>query len=198
MARQHGIVSDSYDRIVIDSGAVYKDYGLATEELLGATRGGNTFTIETEYRMVEVDGARGPVKGGRRITNVTARIVANFVEIQSETLVDALPGSSAADYPVGSPTHDQITRATALAAADYLTNVAIVGEVAGSTSPIVCGLDNVLADGNIEIAFTDKDESVLAVTFTGHYTAADLDSEPWFIRYPQDVAVTTTTTTAAP
>jgi hypothetical protein len=194
MGRQHGILTDTYERIVIDSGAVYKNYGETGQILLGATRGGNSFVIETEYRIMEVDGARGPVKGGRRITNVTAKLTANFVEISEDILRLGLAGSSRAHYPsTGTATHDEITRALTIAASDYLTNIAIVGEVTGSSAAIVCGIKNALGDGNIEISFADKDESVVAVTFTGHFLPSALDSEPWFIRYPDDIGPTTTT-----
>lgn len=192
MARRHGIVSDTYDRIVIDSGAVYKNYGETGEMLLGATRGGNTFTIETEYRIMEVDGAHGPVKGGRRITNVVAKITANIIEMSEDIFRLALPGSSAmATTPDAG--QDGVTRSLQIADADFCTNIAIVGEVSGSDAAIVCMIKNGLGDGNLEISFADKDESVVAVSFTGHFTPDDLDTEPWEIRYPSDVGPTTTT-----
>jgi len=183
----HGITTNTYKRFVIDSGAVYKNWGEAGEALLGATRGGNVFKIETELRMMEVDGARGPVKGGRRITNVLATITANFIEVSEEMLLRALPAAVAADYPVApaTKTHDLITRSTDVADADYLTNIAIVGESTySSTNNIVVVLENVLSDGNLEVSFADKDESVIAVTFTAHYLPSAIDTEPWKIYNP--------------
>jgi len=180
MSRQHGVTVESYRRMVIDAGAVYKNYGETGELLLGATRGGNTFTIETEYREMPVDGAKGPVKGSRRITRVNAKIVANFVEFTETILGLALPGSASAvdgDYTV-------ITRALTLALSDYNTNIAIVGEVAGSNDPVVCIIENVIADGNLEIALADNEEAVAAVTFTAHFDPDALDAEPWEIRWP--------------
>ena len=186
MARQHGVTTDTYKNLVIDSGAVYKNYGEAGEALLGATRGGNTFTVEQEVRNMEVDGAKGPVKGFRRITNVTASITANFVEFSKEVLNLAMVGSDIADYPdTPSKTHDQITRALEIAIGDYLTNIAIVGEVTGnSTYPCVAIIKNVIADGNLEISHAPNDESVVAVTFKAHFDSGDLDDEPWEVRYP--------------
>ena len=75
MSRKHGVTTNTYKKLVIDSGAVYKNYGESGEALLGATRGGNTFTIEQEIRNMEVDGAKGSVKGFRRITAVNCIIV---------------------------------------------------------------------------------------------------------------------------
>lgn len=195
MSRRHGITDNTYDRIVIDSGEVRMGYTDETSPgtLLGATRGGSTFTVETEYKEMAVDGAKGPVKGSRRITKVTAKIVANFIEFSTDLLKLALPGSSEA---MSGATHDEITRALQIAAANYKSNIAIIGEVAGTSEPIVCGIKNALADGNLEIAFADNEESIAAVQFTGHFDPASLDAEPWFIRYPHDSNPTTTTTTA--
>jgi hypothetical protein len=186
MARQHGITSNTYNEFLIDSGKLYINYGQAGEAALGATRGGTTFAINTEYRDMPVDGAKGPVKGGRRITRVEAILTVNMVEIDTTVLTKALPGSSAADYPTTpTKTHDQITRELAIATTDYLTNVAIIGEVSGSTSKYFVGiLNNVIADGNLEVSLVDNDESVLAIQFKAHFDPSDMDAEPWEIRWP--------------
>ena len=190
MARRHGVISTTFQNIIIDSGAVYKNYvsPAALGTLLGATRGGNTFTIETEYKEIEVDGAHGPVKNGRRITQVVAKLTANFLAIDKEAILLNLPGSSAANVGV---THKTFTRSLAIAAADYETNIVIVGEVAGSSNPIICGISNAMCVGNMEISFADKDESVLAVEFTGHFAPDALDTEPWILLFPYDISTPT-------
>lgn len=187
MATKHGITTSTYTRFIIDSGAVYKNYGEAGQALLGATRGGNSFKIETEIRQMDVDGARGPVKGGERITNVLATLTANFVEVSKELLIRALPGASAADYPAApsTKTHDLVTRSADIATGDYLTNVAIVGmSTYSSTNWVIVKLKNVISDGNLEISFSDKDESVLAVTFKAHFDPSSMTTEPWEIYNP--------------
>ena len=190
MTRRHGVDEFTYRKFVVDSGAVYLDYGEVGQALLGATRGGNTFTIETEYRDMPVDGAKGPVKGGRRITRVDCTIVANFVELSADILARILPGSATADIEEGDPgeevkIQDSITRALAIALTDYATNIALVGEVTGNTTyPAVFILYNALSDGNFEISLTDGDEGVLSITFKGHFLPTTMDSEPWEIRFP--------------
>jgi len=157
--------------------------GLNTTSL-GATRGGNTITIETEYRVMEVDGARGKVKGGRRITNVDAKVTANIVEFSAELLTLALPGSSAADYPVSSTTHKKITRSLGIVSGDYPTNIALVGQDISKNQPCIFIVNNPLQDGNFEIGFNDKDESVIALTFSAHFSPDALDTEPYEVYYP--------------
>jgi len=184
MARYHGVTDDTYRRLIIDAGAVYKDYGESGEVLIGATRGGNSFSVETEYREMVVDGAKGPVKGSRRITRVVAKLTANIIEFSPDVWQLMFPGSSQADYPLVSPTHTQITRALTISNDDYPVNIALVGQVSGSNDPIVCIIDNPLADSNVEVGMADNDEGVVALTFTAHFDPDDLDDEPWEIRWP--------------
>jgi hypothetical protein len=184
MARVHGITSDTYQNFLIDAGAVYKNRGESDEELLGATRGGSTFTIETEYRNMEVDGAKGPLLGAKRIINVQASMVVNFIEWTPALMALALAGSDIEDE--GSPkTHDKITRAFQIAAGDYFTNLTLVVESARSATGLAeFKLTDVMADGNFEVPVTENEEPVLAITFRGHFDPSALDAEPWEILIP--------------
>ena len=186
MARQHGVTSTSYDKIVLDAGKLVMNYGEVGEANLGATRGGSTLSINTEYREMSVDGAKGPVKGSRRITKVEAILTVNMVELSGALFVKALTGADIADYPdTPTKTHDSITRALDVAAGDYLTNVAIVAQVSGKASTYLVGiLKNVIADGNFELGLVENDESVLSIQFKAHFDPADLDTEPWELRWP--------------
>lgn len=193
MARQHGITTETYERLIIDAGQVRINYVDENNPgtLLGATRGGSVFAVETELREMPVDGAKGPVKGDKRITKVTASLECNFIESTTDLLMAAIPGSSKADWPNGSPTHDAITRALGIASADYFTNVTIIGEISGSAEPIILQIQNALADGKLSLGLNDNDEAANKIKFIGHFDPADLDAEPWVIYQPQDVNPTT-------
>lgn len=191
MPRYHGVDENTYRKFVIDSGEVRLGYTNESSRgtRLGATRGGSTLTIEQEIKTMEVDGAKGPVKGSRRIVKSMAKLEVNFIEFSTDLVSLALPGSTTDDY--GTPvTHSSIKRALQIASTDYSSSIAMIGEVSGSGDPIVAILSNVLADGNFEIAASDNDESVLKITFTAHFDPSDLDTEPWEIRFPQDVLTT--------
>lgn len=187
MSRKHGVTAETYKRFAIDQGAIYRNYGKANELLLGATRGGSTFTIEQDIRVMPVDGAKGDVKGSRRVVSVRPLLVANFIELSKDVLQLALPGSSVADYPTtGTKTHDQLTRKIQIALSDYWDNITIVGECSGSpTGYIECGVLNALSEGNFELAYAENDESVLTINIRGHFDPDDLDAEPWFVRFPE-------------
>jgi len=95
MVVKHGVSTDSADRILVDAGAVYFNFYDADYPgtLLGATRGGNTFELARTIRRMEADGAKGPVKGFRRVEEVVATIKANMLELTAENLRRALAGA---------------------------------------------------------------------------------------------------------
>lgn len=198
MGRWHGITTDTYKRLIIDSGAVYRDFVDQANPgtLLGATRGGSTFTIEQEIKDMAVDGAKGPVVGSRRITKINVKLVCNFIEHSADLWQAALPGSEYADNftTTTSPTdadHLEFRRKLEIALSDYISNIVIIGQVTGTTQAVVCGIKNALADGNFEFAFVDNEETGLSVQFTAHFDPECLDDEPWILWYPIDLTTTT-------
>ncbi len=182
-----GLTENTFKNLVIDSGAVYKNWGEATGEvLLGCSRGGATFSIETELRKMPFDGAQGDIIGDKRILKSTVKLSVAIVEFSKDFLLTALPGSSAVDYPNApeTKTHDRIIRALKITLTDYLKNVAIVGRVSGTDKPIVCGIKNALSTGNFEIKSADGEEASVTIEFTGHFDPANLTEEPFWIDYP--------------
>lgn len=183
---QHGITTQTLENIFVDAGKVMLNYGeTGTERALGATMGGNSFTVEAEIKDIRPDGARGPVKGGRRITEVMVKLVVNLFEITKENLLAALPGSTATPYPAETgSTHDSITRAGNIKDTDYFKNIALIGTITGKTNPVIIIVKNALVDGGFELGAEDKEEGTIELTFTGHFDPANMDNEPWEIRYP--------------
>lgn len=100
---KHGVSTDSADRILIDAGAIYFGFKSADNPgtLLGATRGGNSFELARTIRRMEADGAKGPVKGLKRLEEVVATIKANMLELTAENLRRAIAG---AIYTAGTTT----------------------------------------------------------------------------------------------
>lgn len=179
--------SETVKNLILDAGIVYKNYGGAGEAVLGATMGGNSFSVEREIREIEVDGVLGKVKGLRRIITENAMLTVNLKEMSTANLKLALPGSTSTNYPSATPTHDSIVSVGKIADSDYLTNIALVATVSGSTTPVVILLSNALADGGFEIALEDKNEAVIEIQFSAHYDPATLTTVPYEIRYPKIV-----------
>lgn len=195
--RTTGVSTSTNNSLIIDAGAVYINLGLADERLLGATSGGNEFVVETEFRTPEIDSMYGPLMGSTRKVSAAARLTVNLIELNedsfglaiagSDIVAESAPAAIVAGAPLGTAaagSHMRITRRRKLTLADYIENIAIVGEVSGKTENIIIMLDNALALGNLELGFEDRGEVVLPVEFTAFYDPDDPLTEPWRIYYP--------------
>jgi len=190
--RRHGVTSETHTHMLLDSGQINLNYvspsSLGT--IIGATRSGSSFTIEQDIRDMGVDGAKGSVKGYRRIVKSTAKLVCKFIEFKKEIIQMALPGAAITDEPLITPTHDKIARSLQISLTDYKSNVAFIGEILGSRRPVIIVLSNVLVEGNFELSSVDGDESVVTLAFSAHFSPSDLQTEPWSILIPNDVTTT--------
>lgn len=184
MGRQHGITCETTQNLIIDSGAIYVNYGELSQRLLGATRGGNTFSVEQEIRQMEFDGMRGVMVGSHRLLGSMPKITANIIQWNWQVFLDVLVGSTMEQV---STTHKRITRSIKrLTASDYFKNIAIVGECTASENNLIaCVINNVIQLENVEFPFNDKDETVASVTFTGCTDCSNMEKEPWYIDYPE-------------
>jgi len=99
MSPQSGISEKTPGSILVDAGAVYINYGLPNQRLLGATRGGNEWNLNRVTRNIEIDGLKGAVKGLKRITEVNPQITANLIELTVENLILAIAGANVTATP---------------------------------------------------------------------------------------------------
>jgi len=168
---KHGVSTDSPDRLLIDAGAVYFNFIDADSPgtLLGATRGGNTFELARTIRKMEADGAKGPVKGMRRLEEVAATIKANMLELTAENLRRAIAG---AIYSSGTTLEEDEA----------------VGNGDGET--LVFALDHSPVQENSEtIAVADRGTQVLLTDYTIDYAAGSIQ----FVVAPEDGKAITAT-----
>jgi lysozyme len=180
---QRGISTDTANRLLINEGVVYLNYGEAGERLLGATRGGTEFSIEQEVQDPEIDGKKGPLKGTRRIVESIATLSCELLEITRENFMLAIAGSTSTTVGIAPDDYNSVRRTRELLDADYAENIAVVGELSDGTQVIVL-LYNALNTEAIALAQEDRNEATLPVTFTAHFDPADMATEPWEIRFP--------------
>ncbi len=137
MTIKSGLNADTPGRIFVDAGAVYLNYGLPGERLLGATRGGNEFNLNREIRDIEVDGVRGSVKGLRRRTVCRPQITCNLIELSLDNLLKAIAGANSAE-----------TKATAVVDAEYLgVGSVAIDDFTVAHYPVVAKSEKVYIDG---------------------------------------------------
>jgi hypothetical protein len=183
----HGITSETVENMILDAGAIYVNYGEADERLIGATSGGNTFTVEREIKVIEIDGARGKVKGARRITEENASLTINLLEMSVENFKLALTAADVSDVMDEAGTTkvaDKIKPRGKILDSDYLKNIALVATVSGTDKPCVIILKNALADDELEIELEDKEEGKPEIVISAHYDPANLSEVPYEIHYP--------------
>ena len=179
------ITKQTVENLICGAGVVFINYNLPGERILGATEGGNTFTVEREIREMPMDGVRGKVKGLRRIISENAKLTVRMKEMSADNIMLALAGAGKFDYPsTEDKTHDEIRSIGAIGDSDYRDNVALVAKLSGSSTPVVCIIENALSDGNFEVGGKDKEEAVIPVEFSAHYDPEDMDTVPYAIRYP--------------
>ena len=130
-------------------------------DIIGATRGGGTFTVTREMRSPEIDGMRYRFKGGNFVDSIDAYLSTTLVEVTANNVKDLLGGTITTD--TGGKVHT-IKMETAIDASDYLTNVCWIGDLSDGRLVLIA-LKNALNTADFTLTFTDKSEGTLAVEF---------------------------------
>ena len=137
-------------------------------DLLGATRGGGTFTVTREMRTPEIDGMRYGFKGSDFVDSTDAYLSTTLLEVTADN-IKALLGSGT------STTSGKITTIkmnTAISTSDYLTNICWVGDISGGQMALIC-LKNAMNTADFTLTYTDKGEGTLAAEFHARQAAVD-------------------------
>lgn len=188
-----GLRPESFQKIQLNAGIMLKnfDYSTATDAsalaaliktakeegtaLLGATRGGGTFTCTPETREIEADGKRNAFVGSTIFDGWTIKLSTTLLEISPENLKTALPG--AATVAAGKKT--TLTLSNNVSDSDYIKNLIWIGDIGDGY--LLIDLQNALNTSGITLTFTDKGEGTLPVEFTAHAAELNDDAMPFTI-----------------
>lgn len=171
------------DHLFLDAGALYKNFGLADQAIIGATSGGNEFDAKAKVRQIKLDGIKAAnAMGLEVIDNVTTTLKCKFLEITEDILKAAL----LADVDtVSDANYDILTGKTAIEDSDYIKNIAWVGTVSGSGKPVIIVIENALCLDGLQLKAEDSKDNVLDVTFTAHADPSAPNVLPYTIYYPK-------------
>ena len=148
-------------------------------KLLGATRGGGSFTVTRDIRTPEVDGVRYGFKGDSFVDSVDAQLSTTLIEITPDTFLTALGGSA----KTGSSPKETIKLKTAIGTSDYLTNICWIGDLSDGRLVLIA-LNNAINTADLTLTFTDKGEGTLPVEFHAKQSGVnDYDYAPFEIVY---------------
>jgi hypothetical protein len=176
----NGLNAQTAQRLLIGPGAVYLNYGLGGQELLGATRGGCEYNPGIKLRTVAVDAPNGDnIKGLKRLSEVKPMIKLKSLEFSLETM------RRFGQFTATVNGVNDVLVPREVAGTDYWTNVAVVGTISGSTDPVILLINNALANPEtINIKLAQQDEVVIDVEFMGHWDPAAMTVPPVEIRIP--------------
>lgn len=189
MARITGINANTPKHLLLDAGAIIKNYTLSSDvatnmaNVIGATEGGATFAAVPTVHNVVLDGAPTHTKGLERIDEWVVTLSATLKEHTADSIKLALGAatSASATNPTG---YTQITGKGDFETADYMSNIAWVGRISGSDKPVIIVLKDALSLNGFNLSATDKAEGGVSLVITAHYDPADLDEIPFDIYYP--------------
>ena len=185
-----GFNEKSMEHLILDAGAVYKNFGLSDQAQVGATSGGNEFQAKAKIRQIQVDGVKAAnAKGMEVFDSITTTLKCNFLEVTKEILAAAL----IADIDTASDSnYDIIQGKTVITDSDYIKNLAWVGRLSGSGKPVIIVIENALCLDGLQLKTQDSKDNVLDVTFTAHADPSHPQDLPYKIYYPKlDVSPST-------
>ena len=144
--------------------------------ILGATRGGGTFTVTREIRSPEVDGMRYPWKGSDFVDSIDAYLSTTLVEITPANIKAILGTATVSD----SGLKTTIKMHTAVDSAnDYIASLTWVGDLADGRY-VAITLKNAFNTADFSLTFSDKGEGTLAAEFHARQdSVADYDDAPF-------------------
>lgn len=171
------ITRKDLEKVQIDHGMVFLDYGLTSQRFLAPTRGGGEFHASVELRDIEFDGKVAKTKGAQVIDGNAATIKVTLLNMTQENLRLALPGvlaEKSEDGKITSPKTGVITDE------NYLQNVTVFGKTLdGKYKKFV--INNPMSEGELGVTMQQKAEGELEVEFTAHDSIDELGSDLWAI-----------------
>lgn len=179
-----GVTDRTTKNLLIGPGAIFKGFVSPAQfgELIGATSGGNTIRLETEWHVAAIDGVLGALKGARWLTAATAQLETNLIEMTKDTFKLKFPSFREATFDAD---YSKIYHSGQIAPTSYDT-IAVVGEISGKNKPVIFVLENAAAIDSAEVPLGNGTEDVvLQVQWEGHYDPAEPTRIPFYILYPE-------------
>jgi len=188
MARRHGIESDTYGKLLLDSGALYKNFTDFDSPgiLIGATRGGAVFKRTPEYKDLKYEGIPGQVAGQKQLIGEKVTLEVSVIAFDTDNISLAIPNADISGFGTD---HRQLTGAEwDDLGVHTLTNIALVAQLSGHDEPVALVIDNPLCENDLNFGLKDKAEAVSKWIFSAFYTeAAGFATPPWRVLWPIEV-----------
>lgn len=166
------------NKIQIDEGLIFIDYGTANERKLAPTRGGGEFTATMTIRDIEFDGRVGKTAGTQVIESQEAVLKVNSLCCSQKELQFALPGcrvTGTGDAAVIKNAKAGVLSA-AVGSSVYCTNVVMFAKLLDGKFKKIT-IFSPMNEGALGIKAVQKAENELALEIYAHYGIGDLNGD---------------------
>lgn len=182
MGLKTGLTNRTVQNLQLNAGVFLSKYSKGVDidenDIIGATRGGGSFSAVPTVHQVAVDGAPTYVKGLERVDDWVVQLsVSSFLEFTPEALAIAL--GVGVTKSTDSVSDTKLTVETAVKAGDY-QDIYWVGDLSNGKN-VVIHLKNCLNLTGLSITANDRGEGTYPLTLTAHYDVDDLDVAPFDI-----------------
>ena len=179
MALKTGLTDRTIVNLQLNAGVLLTSYtkGVDIEEddIIGATRGGGSFTAVPTVHQAAVDGAPTYTKGLERVDDWVITLNATMVELNDDAVSRAL---GVGVVKTGGDTADTVfTVKRTVNDADY-KDLYWVGDLSNGQN-VVIKIKNALNTSGLNLTFSDRGEGTYALALIGHFTVNDLDTAPF-------------------
>lgn len=167
--------------------AYTKGVDIEEDDILGATRGGGSFTAVPTVHQAAVDGAPTYTKGLERVDDWVITLNATMVEVSDEAISRALGvGVVKTETGAGATKDTTFTVKRTVNDADY-KDLYWVGDLSNGQN-VVIKIKNALNTSGLNLTFTDRGEGTYALALIGHFTVDDLDTAPFELTFERATA----------
>ena len=176
-----GLTDRNIQNLQLNAGVLLTKYtkgtDIAEEDIIGATRGGGSFSIVPTVHQAAVDGAPTYTKGLERVDDWVVTLNVTMLEFSDEAISRALGvGVVKTEQGSGTTKDTTFTVKRTVADADY-KDIYWVGDLSNGQN-VVIKLTNALNISGLTLTFSDRGEGTYPLALIGHYTTEDLDTAP--------------------
>lgn len=174
-----GVTSDTKQNLQLGAGVLttaYTEGGtISTDSIIGATRGGGSFTATPNVRQIEADGLPTNSKGFVVVDDWAVSLNTTLIEFKEKNLALALGGSAKVDTSTAGVT--KISATNEIDDTKY-QDIFWIGNLANGSKAVI-KIKNALSLAGLQFTITNKGEGTYPLTLTGHYDIADVDTAPF-------------------
>lgn len=176
-----GLTERTIESLQLNAGVLLTAYtkgeDIEETDILGATRGGGSFTAVPTMHQAAVDGAPTYTKGLERVDDWVVTLNATMVEFSEEAITRAL----GVGVSKTGTTDKVFTVKNTVNTTDF-KDLFWVGDLSNGQN-VVIKLKNALNTGGFNLTFSDRGEGTYALALIAHYSVTDLENAPFEITF---------------